>query len=75
MTGPEHYTAAERLAVDAQSIQSAIHAEDDLAVRAALASQHTRITARGQLHATLALAAATVRQRTPTTGSWDEVLR
>jgi hypothetical protein len=58
VTGSEHFTAAARLAADAQSIEAAIHAEDDRGVRDALERQHARITARGQVHATLAVAAA-----------------
>ena len=59
MTGPEHFTAAARLAADAQSVEAAIHASQDTAQRAALDRQHARITARAQVHATLALTAAT----------------
>jgi hypothetical protein len=60
MTGPEHFTAAARLAADAQALEAAIHAADDRGVRDALDRQHGRVTARGQIHAALALAAATV---------------
>jgi hypothetical protein len=60
VTGPEHFTAAARLAADAQSVEAALHASQDDEQRAALDRQHARITARGQIHAALALAAATV---------------
>lgn len=75
MTGPEHYTAAERLAVDAQSIEAAGHASDNPAIRNALDRQHARIAARGQLHATLALAAATAKAFDPDVDfeTWREV--
>jgi hypothetical protein len=65
MTGPQHYQKAEALLQErhnCRSVDPTCHF-------------CTHVLVSAQVHATLALAAATVRQRTPTTGSWDEVLR
>jgi hypothetical protein len=59
VTGPGHYQRAERLAADAQSVDAAIFASRDDEVRTAMHFQAGRITALAQVHATLALAAAT----------------
>jgi len=77
VTGPEHYTAATRLAYDAQSVETAIHASQDDEQRAALHFQHLRISARAQVHATLALAAAAADALVPSVcfRPWEEVIR
>lgn len=64
MTGPEHYRDAEEDLERACRMDSEGRIED-------AAFWHRE----AQVHATLALAAATVRLRTPTAGNWDEVLR
>ena len=51
MTGPEHYREAERLITEARKYGSSFHAGSDPSVR--------RDTAEAQVHAMLALAAAT----------------
>ncbi|WP_191834074.1 MULTISPECIES: hypothetical protein [Tsukamurella] len=67
MTGPEHYAEAERLLAIATEVGRAITAtredplspEDVRARRDELGKQATGLFARAQVHATLALAAAT----------------
>jgi hypothetical protein len=58
-TGPEHYRRAERLVQDGVGVVSAIHATQDEDRRDALGKQAMGIWAQAQVHATLALAAAT----------------
>lgn len=59
MTGPEHYAAAEALLADARHA----HVEDDA----------KRWLARAQVHATLALAAATAIDLDRQRGKWRKV--
>lgn len=68
MTGPGHYVEAERLLAEVHRCRIAEDGDPACPFCA-------RSNARAQVHATLALAAATVRLRTPTAGNWDEVLR
>jgi len=72
VTGPAHYRRAEQLAADAQSVEAAIHATPDDEMRAAMHSQAVRLSTLAQVHATLALTAATVD---PWGDGWQEVLR
>jgi molybdenum cofactor biosynthesis enzyme MoaA len=77
VTGPEHHERAERLAAAAQSVEAALFAEYDDETRAAMHCQSLRLTALGQLHATLALTAATAEAFVPSVRfePWQEVLR
>lgn len=61
MTGPEHYAAAEQLLADGRAVVSAIRATppDQPERRDGLGKQAMGIWAQSQVHATLALAAAT----------------
>ena len=68
MTGPDHYHRAERLAMDGLAVVAAIHATQDETRRDALGKQAMGIWAQAQVHATLALAAATA----PATYGWPE---
>jgi molybdenum cofactor biosynthesis enzyme MoaA len=74
VTGPEHHKRAERLAADAQSVEAALFAEHDDETRAAMHCQSLRLTALGQLHATLALTASNVDPFADE-AAWREVLR
>ena len=65
MTGPEHYAESERLIAQANAALS-----DDVDGRVKM-SAHAMLISQAQVHATLALAAATA-QTHPT---WTETLR
>lgn len=63
MTGPEHYREAERLLAEGAGVVAEIRAaKGDETRRDALGKQAMGIWAQAQVHATLALAAATAYQ-------------
>ena len=68
MTGPDHYREAERLEAEGRSVVSAIRAAGDEVRRDALGKKAIGIWAQAQVHATLALAAATAPCDEP---GWD----
>lgn len=79
VTGPEHYRRAERLVADADSLlvtAGRIAADGDEGARDALdfaARQTATMYAAAQVHATLALTAATVQPHADS--AWQDAIR
>ena len=79
MTGPEHYVEAERLATGIHERMQAVKADIEankmnMADVAAVSDAMTATLALAQVHATLALAAATAVAPGLWTTAWDEAI-
>lgn len=78
MTGPEHFREAERLAVEARHVSPSFHGSPPYDEHVTGTQHASELTALAQVHATLALAAATAMDflylHPDTTQAWAEAI-